>query len=89
MNVLEYGNQNASVVLIQPVDDHDLQGIENEVRLIRELTRTDFRLIAWKAGSWNHDLSPWEAPAVFGDEGFGDGAEATLAGKPDERYNKA
>ena len=80
MSVLEYGNPNASVVLIQPVDDHDLQGIENEVRLIREMSGTDFRLIAWKVDSWNHDLSPWEAEAVFGNEGFGDGASETLAG---------
>ena len=29
-------------------------------------------------GSWNHDLSPWPAPPVFGKEGFGDGAEQTL-----------
>ena len=80
MNVLEYGNPNASTVLIQPVDDHDLQEIENEVRLIRELSGADFRLIAWKVDRWNHDLSPWEAEAVFGDEGFGNGAAETLAG---------
>ena len=28
--------------------------------------------------NWNRDLSPWTAPAVFGDEDFGDGAEALL-----------
>jgi predicted alpha/beta superfamily hydrolase len=27
---------------------------------------------------WNADLSPWEAPPVFGSEGFAGGAEATL-----------
>ena len=27
---------------------------------------------------WNRDLSPWEAPAVFGREGFGSGASETL-----------
>ena len=27
---------------------------------------------------WNADLSPWEAPPVFGSEGFAGGAEETL-----------
>ena len=31
-----------------------------------------------KVKSWNQDLTPWEAPPVFGTEGFGDGAEETL-----------
>ena len=38
---------------------------------------TDFFLIAFKVNSWNEDLSPWNAPAVFGKEGCGSGAEAT------------
>ena len=78
MNVFEYGNPDASVVLIQPVDDHDLVGIENEIAEIRRLTNIDYRLIAVKVGSWNNDLSPWESPPVFGKEGFGSGAPAFL-----------
>ena len=31
-----------------------------------------------KVSSWNSDLSPWKAPAVFGREDFGGGAERTL-----------
>ena len=34
--------------------------------------------MAVKVENWNHDLSPWNAPAVFGPEDFGDGAENTL-----------
>ena len=60
-------------------DDHDLAVLENEAALIRELTGNDFRLIAVKVDDWNHDLSPWKAPAVFGNESFGDGAESTLS----------
>ncbi|MBO7515432.1 MAG: esterase [Lachnospiraceae bacterium] len=78
MKIYEYGKPEAGTVLIQPVDDHDLQGIENEVRAIAESTRQDFRLLAVKVGDWNHDLSPWKAPAVFGNEDFGDGAADTL-----------
>ena len=40
------GNPNASVVMIQMVDDHDLELIESEVREIQKLTDADFCLIA-------------------------------------------
>lgn len=78
MITYEYGNKEAKTVLIQPVDDYDLMGIESEVKMIRELAGADFRLIAVKVGDWNRDLSPWEAPAVFGKEDFGGGASDTL-----------
>ena len=78
MEIYLLGNEFAPNVLIQPVDSHDLEGIENEVRTIRELTEADFQLIAVKVESWSRDLSPWKAPAVFGNEGFGDGATEFL-----------
>lgn len=73
-----YGSQNAKIFLIQMVDDHDLEGMESEVAEIRKLTNMDFCLLALKVQNWNSDLSPWPAPAVFGKEGFGDGAAHTL-----------
>ncbi len=73
-----YGNPAASIVLIQPVDDHDLAGIENEASEIGKRTDKDFYLIAVKVEKWNADLSPWTAPPVFGKEGFGNGAAQTL-----------
>ena len=78
MEIFEYGSPDAQIVLIQPVDDHDLSGIENEISAIGRLTDRDFRLAAVKIDSWNTDLSPWKAPAVFGSEDFGGGAERTL-----------
>lgn len=78
MEIFEYNNKTSSIVLVQPVDNHDLEGMENEIRTIRELAGTDFRLIAVKVDSWNRDLSPWPAPAVFGNESFGDGAATFL-----------
>jgi predicted alpha/beta superfamily hydrolase len=60
------------------VDDHDLEGIESEIAEIQKLTDSDFCLIAIKVNDWNLDLSPWKAPAVFGKEDFGGGAEETL-----------
>lgn len=77
--IYEYGDPASARVLIQPVDDHDLAGIENEAKTIAELAGWDFRLIAVKIEDWNRDLSPWEAPPVFGKEAFGGGAAETLA----------
>lgn len=78
MRIYEYGEPNAKNVLLQPVGDHDLPGIENEIREIKRLTAQPFRLIAVKVERWNDDLSPWCAPAVFGHKDFGDGAAALL-----------
>ena len=78
MKTYVFGDPKAQVCLIQPVDDHDLEGIRNEYEKIRELTDMDFCLTAVKVNDWNKDLSPWEAPAVFGIENFGSGASDTL-----------
>ena len=78
MTTTIYGNENARNILIQPVDQHDLAFLENEVRAIREQTDKDFCLIAARVVSWNRDLAPWKAPAVFGKEDFGDKAARTL-----------
>lgn len=78
MKIVTYGNPSASTVLVQPVDDHDLGEMEIEIDEIRKQVQTDFQLIAVKVNDWNHDLSPWKAPAVFGKDGFGDGAEDML-----------
>ena len=79
MTITRYRDPDASTVLIQMVDDHDLNGIENEVSEIQRLTEQNFCLITVKVNDWNYDLSPWKAPAVFGKEDFGGGAEETLA----------
>lgn len=78
MTIYEYGNPDADTVLIQLTGDHELSVLKNEVEEIRKRTSTDFRLIAAKVGDWNYELSPWKAPAVFGNEDFGDGAVRTL-----------
>lgn len=80
METYLFGGESAANVLVQPVDSHDLEGIENEVKTIRELTDMDFRMIAVRVPDWNRDLSPWTAPAVFGKEGFGNGAGDFLEG---------
>lgn len=78
MKTCEFGNADSNIILIQPVDDHDLEGIENEFAMITNSCDLSLRLIAVSINNWNNDLSPWEAPAVFGKENFGGDASRTL-----------
>ncbi|MBR6173769.1 MAG: esterase [Eubacterium sp.] len=79
MKVFELGGDKSDLILIQMVDSHSIRMIESEAELIRKLSgRDDFRLVACQVDDWNQDLSPWEAPPVFGKEGFGGKAEKTL-----------
>ncbi len=78
MKRYEFGDPDSGIVLIQPVDDHDLEGIENEFAAIVNSCNLGLRLIAVRIDDWNNDLSPWSAPAVFGKESFGSGASKTL-----------
>lgn len=73
-------NGEASHILIQAVDKHDLEGFEREVAQIKALScDASFMLVAFQIADWNKELSPWEAPAVFGKHDFGAGAGDTLA----------
>lgn len=89
MQIYEFGSPDASVVLIEPI--HIPDGMETEAEMIRKLAGPDFRLLAVKV-DWFRDLSPWPAPAVYGDIPFGSGAEETLekilklTGAPGKRY---
>ena len=53
-------------LLIQPVDEHDLEVLDNEVAEIGRRTTEPFILAAFRIHDWNSELSPWEAPPVFG-----------------------
>ena len=48
MTKYKYGNPEAPIVLIQSVGDHDLPGIENEIREIHRLTNQEFAFVAVK-----------------------------------------
>ena len=78
MIIREYGDPAARVILVQPVGQHELPLIDDEIVQIGQMTDRPFRYLAVQVENWNRDLSPWTAPAVFGDEDFGDGAEALL-----------
>lgn len=73
-----YHEAEATHLLIQPVDEHDLEVLDQEIDAIKNQTKTPFSLIALLINNWNQELTPWAAPAVFGRIPFGDGANDTL-----------
>ncbi|MCR5732976.1 MAG: esterase [Lachnospiraceae bacterium] len=78
LTVYEYGDPSSDTVLFQMVDGQFLSSLEKETGFIREKTGRSFKLKALMVKSWNDDLSPWKAPAVFGNETFGGGAGQIL-----------
>lgn len=73
-----YGSHDAEYILIQPVNEHEMAQMEKQVALICDSVDRPFALAAFLVRDWNRELSPWEAPPVFGTEGFGVGAADTL-----------
>ena len=73
-----YQDEAATHLLIQPIDEHDLEVLDQEVKAIKELSDKPFSLVAFMIKDWNQELTPWAAPPVFGKTPFGDGAEMTL-----------
>ena len=73
-----YISENTQYLLIQSVDEHDIEVLDNEVVEIQKNTDKQFSLIAFKIEDWNNELSPWEAPPAFGNKSFGLGAKDTL-----------
>lgn len=78
MKLVEYGDNSSQNYLIQLIDKRELEEIEDEIRLIVKHSNKSICILAFIVDSWNKDLSPWSAPAVFGNEDFGDGAKNTL-----------
>ncbi len=78
INAIKYGDPGANIVLIQPVGDHELSGLEKEYEYTCRAAATGLQLTAVIIDDWNRELSPWKAPAVFGKNDFGDGAVKTL-----------
>lgn len=73
-----YFSESSKYLLIQAVDENDIEVLDKEVEEISKQTDEKFSIIAFKIKDWNHELSPWKAPAIFGKENFGDGAKETL-----------
>ena len=80
---LACGRAGASYLLLQPADEHDLSGIEEEARLLAAFEDKGQLpghglLVAVRVNDWSSELSPWEAPQPSGSALFGDGAPVFL-----------
>lgn len=73
-----YQDEAATHLLIQPIDEHDLELLDQEIEAIKKLSDKPFSLVAFMIKDWNQELTPWATPAVFGKVPFGSGAEKTL-----------
>ena len=73
-----YTTDGAGIVLLQPVDDHDLSLLDVEVEMIGGAVDVPFCLVAFQIRNWMLELTPWPAPPTFGRQPFGDGAGDTL-----------
>ena len=72
-----YGEAHAEYLLLQMTGEHELQSMESEATAIAQSAHR-FLFAAIPVESWNDALSPWEAPAVWGTQGFGGKAGDTL-----------
>ena len=52
MDVFEYGNPNASLILLQMIGDHDIEMIDHEFDLIQKQFRMNYALlhVKWMTG---------------------------------------
>ncbi len=79
MEISFWGTPQAGRIFLQPVDEHDLSWMDREAEQLKRLSgSSNWCIAAVPAENWNRDLTPWPAGPVFGKEGFGDGAPATL-----------
>ena len=72
-----YGEAHAEYLLLQMTGEHEQQSMDNEVDAIAQSGRK-YLFAAVPVSNWNDALSPWEAPAVWGKQGFGGKAADTL-----------
>lgn len=74
------GNKNAKLCAVLLYSDYNEAALQKETALITELSvEKSLAFAALKIENPNSELSPWEAPPVFGKEGFGSGAKDTLS----------
>ena len=73
-----YSSGEPECLLIQPIEEHMAASLDRQTEMIRSGTDHPFLFLGFRVGEWNAELSPWEAPPVFGSVPFGSGAGKTL-----------
>ena len=77
---LAAGTPGARFVCIQPLGEEEIPFLAEELACLQEGDGSlQFQFLGFPVANWNQDLSPWEAPPVFGKEGFGGEAGRTLS----------
>lgn len=66
------------ILLVQPMGEHERQGMRKEYEYILAGTKKHFMLVAVRITDWNGELSPWQAPAVWRNQDFAGLGEITL-----------
>ena len=72
-----YRQEGPRILFLQPVDEHDEGLLDRQLEQM-EPSPLPFALAAFSILDWNRELSPWEAPPVFGKTPFAGGAGETL-----------
>ena len=84
-----FGNKDSLNYFIQMTDENDMEVMDGEIEAVRCLTgNDDWCVVTVKVDDWFQDLTPWEAPPVFGKTPFGSGASDTLKAITDELLPK-
>ena len=65
------------ILFLHPADTHDTEQLDRLLKAMQDCA-LPFALAAFEVEDWNRELSPWEAPPVFGKIPFGGGAAETL-----------
>ena len=73
-----YTDDAPQILFLQPVDEHDMELLDGEIEAMRDCA-LPFALATFEVRDWNRELSPWEAPPVFGKVPFGGMAEETFS----------
>ncbi len=73
-----YTDDSPQILFLQPVDEHDMELLDAEIQAMRDCA-LPFALATFEVRDWNRELSPWEAPPVFGKVPFGGMAEETFS----------
>ncbi|MBR2578281.1 MAG: DUF3990 domain-containing protein, partial [Erysipelotrichaceae bacterium] len=75
---LIFSDEDPEFIILEVVGKEEAETLDEQIRIIKEETGRSFIMAAFFVEDWNRELSPWEAPPVFGKEGFGEGARETL-----------
>lgn len=73
-----YADKDAKILLLHPTDESEEKDAEKILLAVKEQVGAPVAYATFAVDDWNFDLSPWEAPPVFGKEPFGGGAKETL-----------